>query len=117
MTSTGYSGLLYMNKTTITRFTRALELQNGTAEITQSVFHANSFGISSYTKKDVYIRDCDFTSTSNIALYLAHENFIALECYFAGNLTAVRANESGRNSILLQNTFTATNGNNFVPLS
>lgn len=117
VTSTGYSGLLYMNKTTITRFTRALELQNGTAEITQSVFHANSFGISSYTKKDVYIRDCDFTSTSNIALYLAHENFIVLECYFAGNLTAVRANESGRNSILLQNTFTTTNGNNFVPLS
>jgi hypothetical protein len=116
VTSTGYNGLLYINKTTITRYTRAIQFQNGTAEITQSTFHANSFGISSYTKKEIYVRDCDFTSTSNIALYLEYNNFIVLECYFGGNLTAVRAAESGRNAIILQNTFATTNGNNFRPL-
>lgn len=115
VTSEGYDGLLYINDTTITRYTRAIEIFNGSVEITSSVFHVNIFGISSYTEKEVYIRNCDFTSTSNEALRLEKDNYIVLECNFSGNMVAINARQEGSAIVLLQNTF-AKNGNDFKPL-
>ncbi|NLL55901.1 MAG: hypothetical protein GX242_01675, partial [Clostridiales bacterium] len=116
VTSAAYNGLLYINKTTITRYTRAVQLLSGTAEITDNIFNANGFGVSSYTQKEVFVRDCTFTSTTNEALYLEYNNHIVIECFFGQNYTAVRAQEEERNAILLQNTFASTNGIDFVSI-
>jgi hypothetical protein len=113
VTSDGYTGLLYINDTTITRFTRAIELQGGSAEITSSIFKSNSFGIAIYTSQETYIRDCEFTSTSNNALTIESDNFIILDCYFSGNLVAVLGAEENETIIMEQNEFSSTNGTDY----
>lgn len=115
VTSDGYEGLLYINNTTITRYVRAVEILSGRAEITSSVFTANSFGVRSFTNEEVYMRNCQFVNTSNEALVLENDNYILLECRFTGNLVAVMAAEDGRNTVLIQNEF-RNNGEDFKSL-
>lgn len=112
VTSDGYGGLLYINNTTIKRYTRAIELLNGNAEINSSIFISNKFGISVYTELEAYIRSCQFINTSNEALMLEGESIILLECHFSGNLVAVQGRESVKATVMAQNTF-YTNGIDF----